>query len=292
MPPQIGIIKVGLKSTEPAGGEAREAKLSLMVEIAVALRSLGYQLDTASLSLANLQKDDEMRYEVDDLQKRFDGELQVMRKKPKDVCKGRFSLGDEVAKLPFSENADALLFVRARGTRFTADVTVLEFGLVDPKTGTILYFARSKMLADILEDSDTIAENIRKAFSDLPQKTPLPPPYQPTQLSSAGSDETPQNPQPMRIRLSQAAMKGMLVKGVRPEYPRMASDNNVEGTVELRIVIDVEGKVSAASAISGPLQLRQAAVAAVRQWRFRPYVLEGQLVEVETHLLLNFFLTG
>jgi len=67
------------------------------------------------LAPAVLQKDSDLRYTVDDLQKKFDDELQRMNRKAKDVRKGRFTLGDEVTKLHAGEGVDALLFVRAEG---------------------------------------------------------------------------------------------------------------------------------------------------------------------------------
>src|SRR5262249_677875 len=66
----------------------------------------------------------------------------------------------------------------------------------------------------------------------------------------------------------------------------------IQGAVVVRAIIDREGNVTTASVMSGPQQLRGAAVDAIRQWRYEPYILSGVPVEIETPITVNFLLSG
>lgn len=87
-------------------------------------------------------------------------------------------------------------------------------------------------------------------------------------------------------------MEGNLIHRVQPEYPALAVHARVQGTVVLRAVIDREGIIQNLQVISGPPLLVPAAINAVRQWRYRPYYLNEQAVEVETQVTVNFSLSG
>ncbi len=80
-------------------------------------------------------------------------------------------------------------------------------------------------------------------------------------------------------------MAGQCIKRVRPEYP---SDVVIQGTVVLRAIIGTDGRVQQLSAISGPPMLQNSAVDAVRQWEYKPYLLNGEPVKVETTITVNF----
>jgi periplasmic protein TonB len=79
-----------------------------------------------------------------------------------------------------------------------------------------------------------------------------------------------------------------LVHKVIPEYPEPARRAGVEGTVVLDIVVSVEGAVTQVKFVSGPEALSQAAMDAVRWWRFEPYLVNGQPTTVETTVVINF----
>ena len=87
-------------------------------------------------------------------------------------------------------------------------------------------------------------------------------------------------------------MEGNLIHRVQPEYPTLARQARIQGTVVLRAVISREGKIENLQVISGHPMLVQAAMEAVRQWRYRPYILNDQPVEVETQVTVNFTLAG
>jgi protein TonB len=87
-------------------------------------------------------------------------------------------------------------------------------------------------------------------------------------------------------------MEGNLIRRVQPEYPALAKQSRIQGTVMLRAVIDREGMIQDLQVMSGHPLLVQAAINAVRQWRYRPFYLNDQPVEVETQVTVNFTLSG
>jgi periplasmic protein TonB len=87
-------------------------------------------------------------------------------------------------------------------------------------------------------------------------------------------------------------MEGNLLHRVQPDYPLLARQVRVQGQVVLRAMISREGTIENLQVLSGHPMLVQAAVNAVRQWRYRPYVLNGEPVEVETQVTVNFHLSG
>ena len=87
-------------------------------------------------------------------------------------------------------------------------------------------------------------------------------------------------------------MEGSLIHPVQPEYPPLAKQARVEGTVVLRAVIDREGKIENLQVLSGHPMLVAAALKAVQQWRYRPYRLNEQPIEVETLITVHFTLSG
>jgi protein TonB len=87
-------------------------------------------------------------------------------------------------------------------------------------------------------------------------------------------------------------MEGNLLHRVQPDYPTLARQVRVQGQVVLRAIISREGTIENLQVLSGHPMLVQAAVNAVRQWRYRPYVLNGEPVEVETQVTVNFVLSG
>ena len=87
-------------------------------------------------------------------------------------------------------------------------------------------------------------------------------------------------------------MKGNLIYRVQPEYPGLARQAHIQGTVLLRAVISREGTIENLQVVSGPPMLVPSAIAAVRHWRYRPYFLNDQAVEVETEITVNFVLSG
>jgi protein TonB len=100
-------------------------------------------------------------------------------------------------------------------------------------------------------------------------------------------------PQPIAtirpLRIS-AMMEGNLIHRVEPVYPSIARQVGVQGTVVIRAFISRSGMIERAEVVSGHPMLTHAAYDAVRQWKYRPYYLNGEPLEVETQVTVNFIL--
>ncbi len=97
---------------------------------------------------------------------------------------------------------------------------------------------------------------------------------------------------PQRVRVSQGVTEGNLVHKVTPEYPPMARQAHIQGTVVLSALIGKDGGIQNLQVVSGHPMLTSAAINAVKQWRYKPYILNGQPVEVETTVTVNFTMAG
>lgn len=97
---------------------------------------------------------------------------------------------------------------------------------------------------------------------------------------------------PQRVRVSAGVTAGLLVKRVQPSYPPLARQARIQGTVVLQAQISKTGDIENLQLISGHPMLAPAAIEAVKQWKYRPYLLNGEPVEVETQVQVNFTLAG
>jgi periplasmic protein TonB len=98
-------------------------------------------------------------------------------------------------------------------------------------------------------------------------------------------------PAPKRVRLAPRIVEANLIHDVPPTYPPEAGRARIEGAVVLRAVIGKDGTVQDVRVESGLPILAQAAIDAVKQWRYRPYLLNGEPVEVDSRITINFTLT-
>jgi periplasmic protein TonB len=80
----------------------------------------------------------------------------------------------------------------------------------------------------------------------------------------------------------------LIVKRVPPEYPRSAMAMRIEGAVELAATISKDGDIKDVKVLKGDQQLAHAAVQAVKQWKYKPYLLNGEPVEIQTEITVNF----
>lgn len=85
-------------------------------------------------------------------------------------------------------------------------------------------------------------------------------------------------------------MEGNLIYRVEPRYPPVAQQIRLQGTVVLKAIISRRGSIEQAVAVSGPALLAPAALEAVKQWKYHPYYLNGEPVDVETQVTVNFVL--
>ena len=93
---------------------------------------------------------------------------------------------------------------------------------------------------------------------------------------------------PQRVRISQGVTRGLLVQKVEPQYPTLARAARVQGDVVLSAVIDTNGQITNLQLVSGHPMLVPAAIAAVKQWRYKPTQLNGEPVPVVTTITVNF----
>jgi protein TonB len=92
------------------------------------------------------------------------------------------------------------------------------------------------------------------------------------------------------VTISQGVAEGMVLQRILPRYPPIAVASRTQGTVVLQAIISKTGTIDKLRVVSGSPMLQQAALEAVSQWRYRPYLLSGQPVEVETTINVVFSL--
>jgi protein TonB len=95
---------------------------------------------------------------------------------------------------------------------------------------------------------------------------------------------------PKKVNISGGVATGLLLQKTVPLYPPIAKAARVQGTVVLQATISKTGTIENLRVISGNAMLQAAAVSAVQQWRYRPYLLNGEPVEVETTVNVVFTL--
>ncbi|HEY2647246.1 MAG TPA: energy transducer TonB [Candidatus Acidoferrales bacterium] len=105
--------------------------------------------------------------------------------------------------------------------------------------------------------------------------------------------ESPQIAKPAReekrpVKISEGILQAQLISRIEPQYPRLAQQTRKEGTVQLRAIISRDGRIVSLEVISGHPLLVKAALDAVRRWTYRPTMLNGEPVEVETSITVIF----
>ena len=109
--------------------------------------------------------------------------------------------------------------------------------------------------------------------------------------STEPSTPTADSNRPLRIRVSEGVARKLLVKKVPASYPADARRKLIQGDVELKVLIDTNGAVKDVALLSGPAALAPAAIEAVKQWKYKPYLLNGQPVTIETQVTVSFSLS-
>jgi len=97
---------------------------------------------------------------------------------------------------------------------------------------------------------------------------------------------------PQRVRVSSGVSSGLLIRKVQPNYPPLARQARIQGSVILHAEISKDGTIQNLQLVSGHAMLAPAAIDAVKQWRYKPYLLNGEPVAVETEVVVNFSLSG
>jgi TonB family protein len=103
-----------------------------------------------------------------------------------------------------------------------------------------------------------------------------------------GGTEIMPKPVPQAMNILQGISRGLLTKKVQPVYPKNALAMRVEGVVELMATISKTGDITHVKVLSGDAQLAKAAAEAVKQWKYKPYLLNGEPVDIQTQVTINF----
>ncbi len=111
-------------------------------------------------------------------------------------------------------------------------------------------------------------------------------------ILSATPTVAPKIATPQRVRVSAGVTSGLLIRKIPPTYPPLARQARIQGTVILQAQISKTGDIQNLQLISGHPMLAPAAIEAVKQWKYKPYLLNGEPVEVETQVQVNFTLAG
>jgi len=90
------------------------------------------------------------------------------------------------------------------------------------------------------------------------------------------------------MNVSQGVSQGLILKKIAPSYPPTALRLRVEGPVDLLATISKKGDISGVKILSGDRTLARAAVDAVKRWKYKPYLLDGSPVEIQTQITVNF----
>ncbi|MGA1984860.1 MAG: energy transducer TonB [Candidatus Sulfotelmatobacter sp.] len=111
-------------------------------------------------------------------------------------------------------------------------------------------------------------------------------------IISATPVAVPKVATPTRVRVSSGVSSGLLIRKVNPAYPPLARQARIQGVVILQAQISKDGSIENLQLISGHPMLAPAAIEAVKQWKYKPYLLNGEPVEVDTQVQVNFTLAG
>jgi len=149
------------------------------------------------------------------------------------------------------------------------------------------------------QESNALIVKGGKAPTVSTKSAPAPDAPPPSMIGMATSTSTPLpnlgtgsdsevKPVLQTLSISQGVSQGLLYKKVAPTYPPAALRMRVEGIVELQATISKEGDITKIKVISGDPQLAKAASDAVKQWKYKPYLLNGEPVEIQTGVTINF----
>ena len=115
----------------------------------------------------------------------------------------------------------------------------------------------------------------------------------PTSLIGGNRPLLPTPPPPVvRAIRTSSMLEGNLIRRVEPVYPPLARNARIQGPVVVYALISKVGTMENVRALSGHPLLVPATIDAVSQWRYRPYILNGEPIEVETQITVNFYLSG
>jgi hypothetical protein len=180
LPPHVNVTKSGMKGNESLIPESRTIEGALPGIIAEAMQAKGCSVLDNLFAPEALEKNQDLKFAVADIQDRFDALHKHISEKPKDVRKGRFTMGDEVANFNPGAAADALVFVRASGVVNTggkkvlgaiagvneADYILVDIAIVDSQSGAVLYYGYSATGGNYVEHPERMKKPIEVSFRE------------------------------------------------------------------------------------------------------------------------------
>ena len=182
LPAKAEVSKEGVKGSEPMSKESEELGIQMMAAVAEVLKARGVEILGSTFTPDAIQSDPDLQSTLTAFQTRYDALATQLHKKPKDVTKGRYTLGDEVTELKVSSSADAFVVIRASGMEMTKGKAFLSGGLlgmamgsgrstlyylavVDSRSGEILFFANDAAGGK----PEDLTKALTKTFSKLPR---------------------------------------------------------------------------------------------------------------------------
>jgi hypothetical protein len=178
VPPVVVLEKSGFKSSEPMLEASRNIEGELSADVGQVLREHGYNVVAGPFTTDALDADNDLKYALGDLQKQFDSLNILMQKKPKDVRKDRFTMGDAVNKISSGGAADVLVFTRGNGRQITGGLLTaeiiggfgpspyfhLQIAVVDAHTGSVLFYGKNNV-------GNNFPGAVRWIFKDFPARS-------------------------------------------------------------------------------------------------------------------------
>lgn len=180
LPAKVEIMKESAKGSEMMVAQSADISKGVMEAVDQALKEKKISVVANSFEPSAL--DDSRKYQLADIQTRYDALLPKLVKKSKDVKKARFTLGDEVMLLNVHKDADVIVFIRGQGRVFTKGKTafsILSFsldfplatitvGIVDARSGEVLAFTKPMNSSGVLKNKKSLNKMIQKSLKKLP----------------------------------------------------------------------------------------------------------------------------
>jgi periplasmic protein TonB len=143
-----------------------------------------------------------------------------------------------------------------------------------------------------MHDHNAVTDNTVSDGIDIPG-TPVGPPIPGAPTAFDARRDAPAPPtshRTERLRLSEPVINARIIRRIEPVYPPLAVQLRREGRVELHAIIATDGTIRSLEVESGDPLFIQSALAAVREWRYQPTILDGQPIEVETQITVIYSL--
>ena len=180
LPAKVEIVRDSMKGPEGMAAESEMVsdRVAKLVSDALSKKQVGTLGGPVS---GSGEGDSQQKYNVADIQSRYDDLLPKIMKKRSDVKKARFTMGDEVLNLNLDKNADAIVFIRGKGQKQTSGKTafrmlvggapaylMINIAIIDARTGEVLLYTDGVITGDPTENEGSLRHSITKSLKKLP----------------------------------------------------------------------------------------------------------------------------